>query len=135
MKDQDVRREDVEGEHSDTDEWSEIEEEFKALGKRLASAISSEFQSEENRRRLTKLESDINEMAEEISQAVERATASPQAEEMRSDVRKVVDSAREVGQRVAGQARPYLLSALRSINRGLQEFATRLEGEGPETKE
>ena len=135
MTEQEVSEEGAEGGRGSADEWSNIGEEFKALGRRLASAISSELGDEENRRRLEKLRSDIDEMAEEVSRAVHRTAASREAQEVQSEVEKVAHSAREAGRCIVKEARPYLLSALRSINRELQKLAARLEEEGPEREE
>ena len=127
MGNQHVGEEEVQAEEESTEVWAELGEELKVLGSRLASTVRSVWESEENRKRLQELGSDLEEMVGEVSQAIEARAASAEAQEVRGDIERVAQSARAAGRGALEEARPQLLSALRRVNQELEGLAAKLQ--------
>ncbi|MDY7076968.1 MAG: hypothetical protein SXV54_08595 [Chloroflexota bacterium] len=114
-------------EQTTTETWSEVGRQFQALGESLATAFRAAWESEENRQHLESMKSGLAAMVSEVDQAIQEASASPQAQKARSEVKRAAESARVAGETVLQDVRPYMLSALHQINAEMQELIARLE--------
>lgn len=109
------------------DAWQEVGEQFRLLGQSLAQAIRATWHSDETQARLRSVRAGVEEMADEIGDAVKEAIAVPEAEEVRQRVRRAAESTVTAGQQALDEARPHLLTALRQINAELQCLIERME--------
>ncbi len=115
-----------------TDEvWREVGKQFQALGESLATAFRTAWENEENREHLQDMKTGLEAMVDEVGQAVQDASKSPEAQKVREEVEKAAKSARAAGEQALREAQPHLLSALRKVNTELQEFVRRLEQNRP----
>ena len=115
-----------------TDEsWREVGKQFKALGESLATAFRTAWASEENRQHLESMKTGLEAMVNQVGQAIQEASASPQGQKVRMEVERAAESARAAGAQALQDARPYLLSALCQINAELQKVISRLEQKAP----
>jgi hypothetical protein len=117
-------------EQTSKEAWREVGRQFQALGESLAKAFRTAWESEENREHLQDVKSGLEAMADEISRAIQEASASPEAHKVREEVKKAAESARVAGEQTWQDARPHLVTALRSANAELQKVISRLEQEG-----
>jgi hypothetical protein len=109
--------------------WREVGNQFRALGKGLATAFRTAWESEENHEHLQDMKSGLEAMVGEVGQAIQEASVSPEAQKVRREVEKVADSARTAGEHAWQETRPYLLSALQRLNAELQKMTSRVEQE------
>jgi hypothetical protein len=115
-----------------TDEsWHEVGRQFKALGESLATAFRTAWESEENRQHLESMKTGLEAMVNQVGQAIQEASASPQGQKVRVEVERAAESARAAGAQALQDARPHLLSALRQVNVELQKVISRLEQKAP----
>ncbi len=111
--------------------WREVGGQFQALGESLAKAFRTAWESEENRQHLQNMSAGLEVMVDEIGQAIQDASGSPEGQKVRHEVQKAATSAYAAGEHALQEARPHLLSALRQINAELQKMIGRLEEQPP----
>jgi hypothetical protein len=114
---------------STRDAWRELGEQFEQLGRSLAAAIRNTLEADENRRRLESLRSGVEDMASEVSKAIEEASASPEGQQVLDSVERTAENAVVIGQKVFDEARPHIISAMRQVNAELEKFSRRMEQE------
>ena len=116
------------------DAWREVGQEFQTLGASLLAAARATWQSEENRRRVQEMRANLEVMAKEIGQALQETVTSPQAQQVRTDAGKVVESVRGASTQTAMEVRDRLLTLLRQANSEVQRLipvtSTGKTGEG-----
>ena len=114
--------------------WVEVGRQFQALGESLATAFRTAWESEENRQHLENMRTGLESMVQDIDQAVREASASPEAQQARSDMEKMATSARAAAEKGLQDVQPHLLSALEWINvemQGLIDLLRQEEQEEP----
>jgi hypothetical protein len=116
-------------ETSSNQAWSEVGQQFKALGESLAQAFRTAWESEENRQHLQSMQRGLESMVNDIGQVIEEASASPEAQKARQEAEKAVASARSAGEKALEDARPQFLSAMRQVDSELQNLIARLEAQ------
>ena len=122
----------METDERQTDEsWHEVGDEFKALGQSLATAFRTAWESEENRQHLESMKTGLEALVNQVGQAIQEASTSPQGQKVRMEVERAAESARATGEQALQDARPHLLSALRQINTELQKVISRLGQKAP----
>jgi hypothetical protein len=109
--------------------WSEVGRQFQSLGESLATAFRAAWEDEGNRQQLRDLQTGLEKMADDVSQAVKDAGESPEGQKVREEVKKAAGSARAAGKTAWQDARPHVLSALRSVDAELQKIISRMEVE------
>lgn len=114
-------------EHTTEESWHQVGQQFKALGEGLAEAFCTAWESEESRQHLESMKAGLESMVNDISQAIQDASASPEAQKMRGEVERAAQSARAAGEKALQEAQPHLLSALNRINVELQEIIDRMK--------
>jgi phage-related minor tail protein len=112
--------------------WREVGDQFRALGESLATAFRTTWESEENRQHLQEMRSGLETMVNEIAQAIQEASATPEAQKVRGEVERAAESARAAGEQAWKDARPHLLSALRQVNAEVQKMVSRMEQREPD---
>ena len=117
-----------------SDAWQEVGKQFEALGRSLATAFRTAWEREENRKRVQSLQAGLEAMVNQIGQAIQEATASPEAHKAKEEAEKVARSVRAAGQQTWQEAQPHLVSALRQLNSELQKAISQLEQEEPAVK-
>lgn len=129
MTDEPITGQTEETEQAPGDAWKEVGKQFEALGQSLASAFRAAWESEENRRHLQNLQSGLESMVDEISQAANEMASSEKGQKVRAEVGKAAESARLAGQQALEDAQPHVLSALHRVNSELQKMISRIEQE------
>lgn len=109
--------------------WSEVGQQFKALGESLAQAFRSAWENEENRQHLQSMQRGLESMVDDIGRVINEASASPEAQKTRAEAEKAVESARVAGEKALEDAKPHFLSAMRQVDAELQKLITRLEAQ------
>jgi hypothetical protein len=109
------------------DAWREVGRQFQALGESLATAFRTAWESEENRQHLESMKTGLEAMVNQVGQAIQEASTSPQGQQVRQEVKKAAESARAAGAQTLQDAQPHLLSALRQINAEIQKVISRME--------
>ena len=115
--------------------WHEVGDQFRALGESLATAFRTAWEGEENRQHVRDMRDGLEAMVDQITQAIHEASASPEAQRMRSEVEKAAESARAAGEQAWQEAQPHLLSALRRVNAELQKMVSRMEQQEPGSRD
>lgn len=117
-------------EKKETDQaWSEVGQQFKALGESLAQAFRSAWENEENRQHLQSMQRGLESMVDDIGRVINEASASPEAQKARAEAEKAVESARVAGGKALEDAKPHFLSAMRQVDAELQKLITHLEAQ------
>ena len=120
-------------EHMSDESWHELGRQFQALGKSLAAAFRTAWESEESRQHVEGMKAGLEALVDEVGQAIREAGVSPEAQKVREEVQRAADSARTAGGKALQDARPYLISALQQVNTELQKVIARMEQQGPGT--
>ena len=107
--------------------WREIGGQFRVLGERLAAACRTAREHEETRKHVRDMQAGLKVMVNEVDQAIQEVSATPEAETVRDEVKKAAVSAREAGKQAWQEAQPHILSALRQVNTELQKVASHME--------
>jgi uncharacterized membrane protein YccC len=148
----------------DTD-WAEIGQHFWVLGQSLTTALKAAWQNEENRQQVHKLKSTLSQMlghttsevsetseispklgthplrtglqevVEQVGQAVKEVVESPEFRQARLEVEKAAQPAQAAGQQAFHEIQPYLLTALRQLRSGVDKLISGLEQPATETDE
>jgi hypothetical protein len=129
MTDERVGDEHSTGKRTVDETWVEVGRQFQALGESLAMAFRTVWESEENRQHLESMRAGLTSMVQDIDQAVEDASASPEAQQARSEMEKMASSARAAAEKGLQDVQPHLLSALEWINVEMQGLIDRLRQE------
>jgi uncharacterized membrane protein YccC len=116
-------------EQTTEDTWGEIGRQFQVLGESLAAAFRTAWESEENREHLKDMRTGLEAMVNQVGQALQDASTSPEMQRARAEVEKAAESTRVAGEHALREARPHLQSALRQASDELRRMAQHLEQE------
>jgi hypothetical protein len=122
-------------EQTTQESWREVGDQFKALGESLSRAFRTAWESEENRQHLESMKSGLKAMVDQVDQALEDVSVSPEGQKVRREVEKAAESARAAGEKALEEARPHVLSAVRQVNTEMEKWIRRMEGRGQEADE
>jgi len=107
--------EEKESQASANETWEEVGQQFRSLGESLASAFKTTWESEETRQHLEKMETGLESIVAEISQAAQKMVDTEEAQKVKAEAEKAAHSAQAAGQQTAEEIRPQLLAAFRKI--------------------
>ncbi|MCJ7533123.1 MAG: hypothetical protein MUO64_19140 [Anaerolineales bacterium] len=107
--------------------WEEVGQQFQALGESLAAAFRTAWENEENRQQMQNMKAGLEQMVNQVSQAIKDSAASPAGQQVRGEAKKVASTLRTAGEQTAQEVRPHLLTALRQIEEELQKLINRME--------
>jgi hypothetical protein len=113
------------------EDWAEIGQHFWVLGESLTTALKAAWQREENRQQWYRLQTSVQEVAEQVDQAAKELVESPQFRQARLEVDKAAQPAQAAGQRAFHEIQPYLLTALRQLRSEVDKLITHLEQPAP----
>jgi hypothetical protein len=119
----------INNEETTGDSWEEIGGQFRELGESLAAAFRSAWQDEANRERMQQMRTGLEAMVEEVSGAIHDGASTPEAQQIKDEMKKVASTLRETGEEKVQEVRPHLLSALRQVNEHLQTIIGKDEEE------
>lgn len=117
---------------SSTEAWREVGQQFESLGQSLANAFRAMWAREENRQQVEQIKSNLEQMANEVSQAVKQAAGTVEGQDVKAHARKAAESAQKAGQVAIDEARPHLVKALRQVNTELQKLIDQWEAKAQE---
>ncbi len=117
------------GQSANSESWQEVGRQFQTLGESLAAAMRAAWENEENRRRLEEMHQGLESMVDEVGRAIKDTAESPQAQQVKTETQKAVESFQDTFEQTAQEVRPHLVSALRQVNTELQKFIDRLKPE------
>ena len=112
------------------DAWREVGDQFKALGESLATAFRTFWEKVETREHLQSMKEGLEAMVDQVGQAIEETSASPEGQQVRQEAEKAAESARAAGEKALQDARPHLISTLGQVNAELQKMIDRMEQGG-----
>ena len=107
--------------------WEEVGQQFQELGVSLAAAFNALWASEETQQHLDSLKVGLKSLADEVSVAVNKAAASPEASKAKVEAKKAAESAKFATSKAFEDARPQITSALKQVNAELQKLIEQLE--------
>lgn len=123
---------DLPGQQAD---WAEPGQHFWVLGESLTAALKAAWQREETRQQLHKLQTGLQEVADQVGQTVKEVTASPQFRQACLEVDKATQPAQAAGQRAGQEIQPHLLTALRQLRSGVNKLISCLDPSAPTAAE
>jgi hypothetical protein len=109
------------------DTWHQVGRQFQSLGESLAEAFRAAWEDEENRQHMQEMQAGLEKMVNEIGQAVKEASESPEGQRAREEAKQAAESAKVAGAKAWQDARPHVLSALRSLDAELQKIINQME--------
>jgi hypothetical protein len=110
-----------------SDAWRQVGQQFQTLGESLAKAFRAAWEDEENRQHIHEMQAGLEKMVNEVGQAIREAGESPEGQQAREEAKKAARSAKAAGAEVWQDARPHVLSALRSLDAELQKVISQME--------
>lgn len=108
--------------------WSEVGEQFQALGETIAQALRATWEREETRQHARDLQTGLEGLVSNVEQAISDFGDSSEGQRLRAQAGKAAGSARFAGEKAWDDAQPHILSALRQVNAELRKVTSRLEG-------
>jgi hypothetical protein len=109
--------------------WEEVGRQFEELGTSLAAAFRALWESQETQQHMVSVREGLRSLADEVSEAVTKTAASPEAQRVQVGAKKAAASARAASEKAIEETRPQIISALRQMNAELQKLINRLETE------
>lgn len=113
-------------ESGSADSWKEVGAQLQALGAGLASAFSTAWKSEENKRHLKEMRSGLEAVVNELGAVIKEATRSPEAQQVKTEAEKTLETVKSAGERTVQEVKPKLASTLASANEELQKLLARM---------
>jgi hypothetical protein len=110
-------------------DWQEVGRQFQALGESLAQAVRTAWENEETQRRVHEMRGGLESMIEDVREAIDESSKSPEAQKLRAEAGRTVESLRSAGEKTAEEVRPQLINALEQLNNELQKLVNRMERE------
>jgi len=102
--------------------WIEVGHQFEELGKSLADAFAALWDNEETQRQLGSVKDRLESLADDVSAAIDKSAAPPEAQKMKLEAYKAAEAARQTTEKVVEEARPQITAALKQVNAELQEL-------------
>jgi hypothetical protein len=102
--------------------WEEVGHQFEQLGKSLAEAFAALWDSEETQRQLSSVKDRLESLADDVSAAVDKSAASPEAQKMQWEAYKAVEATRQTTEKFVEEAHPQITAALKQVNAELQKL-------------
>jgi hypothetical protein len=109
------------------DAWRQVGQQFQALGESMAKAFRAAWEDEGNRQHMQAMQAGLEKMVNEVGQAIKEASESPAGQRAREEAKKATESAKAAGTKTWQDARPHVLSALRSLDAELQKVISQME--------
>jgi hypothetical protein len=113
------------------DAWKEVGAQFQALGTGLAAAFRIAWTNEENRRHLKEMQGGLESMVNELGAAIKASTSSLEAQHVKDDAGKTLETVRVAGEKTVQEVRPALVGTLRQANEQLQKLVGRMKQQEP----
>ncbi len=107
--------------------WEAIAADFQTLGQNIAVAIKKTWNEEDAQKEMSTLRAGLQNAATQVANAVEEAIQSPTATNAKMEVKKAAGEVREFGEKAYTDSKPHLLTALKSLETGLQSLIQNLE--------
>ncbi|NLG67230.1 MAG: hypothetical protein GX536_05890 [Actinobacteria bacterium] len=108
------------------DAWKEVGAQLQTLGAGLATAFSTLWKSDENKRHLREIRSSLEAMVSELGAVIKESTSSPEAKQVKAEAGKAIETVKSAGGRTVQEVRPKLSSALSTTNEELQKLLARM---------
>lgn len=115
------------GKQNAEESWQEVGRQFETLGSTLAQAFRTTWNNVETSTDAQQVKQGLESMLRQVGQAVEDAAKTPDAQKVKEETKKAVESLRVAGEQTVEEARPQILNALRKMNEELQKFIERMD--------
>jgi hypothetical protein len=113
---------------SNSDEvWRDVGEQFRVLGKSLASAVQTAWDDEDNQRRVEQLRGGLDSMFAELNGAIKSTADSPEAQHFRAEAKESFRNLRDTGEKAAVELRPHVVKVLQQINQEIEKAIDRMD--------
>lgn len=109
------------GQPTTEEAWQEVGRQLQALGTSLASAVKVAWHDAENRQRAREVQAGLEDMANQIGQAIREGVASPEGQRAKGEAARVAGSIRSAAERTAQEVGPQLVAALRQASTELEK--------------
>lgn len=116
-----------------TEAWRDVGKQFEALGNSLAAALRAAWHDESTQRGLREMQTGLETMVNQVSQAVKEAAESPDGQKVRTEAERAAQSLRSASEKTWQETKPQVVSALRQFNAELQKAISRLDESKPDT--
>jgi hypothetical protein len=110
--------------------WSEIGDQFQALGETIADTLKAAWERDETREHVASLQAGLEGLVSHVERAINEFGESEEAQRLQAEAKKAAGSARAAGEKAWEDARPHVLSALQQVNDELRKVTSRIEGSG-----
>lgn len=107
--------------------WREVGRQFEALGSALAQAFRSAWTHVESKPEARQVKEGLESMVREVGQAIEEAASTEEAQRVKEEAKRAVESLRVAGEQTVDEVRPQLLTALKKVNEELQKLIEQMD--------
>jgi hypothetical protein len=107
--------------------WDDVIKDFQSLGQSISNAVQSAVSDDKNKEALHELRTGLEKAANQVAQSIDEAAHSAQADQVKTGVKKAVDDVRGFSDKVYTDTKPALITALESLNSGIQKMIDRLQ--------
>jgi arginyl-tRNA synthetase len=115
-----------------TEAWRDVGKQFEALGHSLAAALRAAWHDENTQRGLREMQTGLETMVNQVSQAVKEAAESPDGQKVRTEAERAAQSLRSASEKTWQETKPQVVSALRQLNAELQKAISQLDESKPD---
>jgi len=112
--------------------WDDILKDFQSLGQNISKAVQEAVHDEKYKESLKDLRQGLENTVNQVAKSIDEAVKSPQAEEVKVEVKKAVGEVKEAGSKAYSDTKPFLITALQTLNDGIQKLIDRLQEPHPE---
>jgi ABC-type transporter Mla subunit MlaD len=102
--------------------WQEVGRQFEALGGALAQAFRATWTRASSTSEAQQVKESLESVLDQVGRAVDETTHTQEAERVKAEARRTVQSLRTAGEMTMDEARPQIVSALRKVNDELQKL-------------
>ena len=115
---------------SSSERWSEVGEQFQALGETIAQALRATWEREDTREQMKDLQTGLEGLVSNVEGAILDFGESSEGQRLQSEAKRAAGSARAAGEKAWEDAQPHILSALQQVNAEIRKVTSRLQGDG-----
>ena len=104
--------------------WDDVMRDFKSLGESIAKAVQDALKDERHKESLNEMRAGVEDVADKFSKSMDETRG-----EVKTEVKKAVGEVKEIGSKVYKDSKPIIVSALETLNDGLQNIIEHLKEE------
>ena len=109
------------------DPWDDVIRDFQSLGDSIAKAVHDAINDERHKQPLHEMKEGMEKAADQVTKAIDDATKSEHAANLRANMQKAAEDAKQFSDKMAADTKPIIVTALETLNKGIEVVIDRLQ--------